>query len=94
MLSLAWSYSRSADTGEALEETFHLHIRAATAAAAIVRSVVGGMMPLFALKIYYSLWLAWTNTLLACLIFLLAPISILLVRFSDDLMRRFPVDNS
>ena len=55
-------------------DTFGLYAASAMAANTVLRSIVGGVFPLFGLQMYQAMGLDWGNAMLGFLSFALAPI--------------------
>lgn len=72
-----------------LIDAFMVYAASATAANAVLRSVLGALLPLCALDMYDSLGLGWGNTLLGFLALALAPIP-LLFRVYGERIRTTP----
>ncbi|RSM06740.1 hypothetical protein BHE90_005238 [Fusarium euwallaceae] len=64
-----------------LVDAFTRHAASVTAANAILRSLLGALLPLCGLKLYDALGLGWGNTLLGLISLALAPVPWLLNRF-------------
>ena len=57
-----------------LVDAFTLHAASAMAASAVLRSLVGALLPLAGQKMYSTLGLGWGNSLLAFIALALCPI--------------------
>ncbi|KAK7408446.1 hypothetical protein QQX98_009373 [Neonectria punicea] len=64
-----------------LVDSFTLHAASVTAANAVLRSLLGALLPLCGLKLYEALDLGWGNTLLGLIALMLAPVPWLLYSF-------------
>ncbi|KAF4472465.1 multidrug resistant [Fusarium albosuccineum] len=64
-----------------LVDAFTLHAASVTAANAVLRSLLGALLPLCGLKLYDKLDLGWGNTLLGLIALALAPVPWLLHTF-------------
>ncbi|KAI8711261.1 MFS domain-containing protein [Fusarium sp. LHS14.1] len=64
-----------------LVDAFTRHAASVTAANAVLRSLLGALLPLCGLKLYDGLGLGWGNTLLGLISLALAPVPWLLNRF-------------
>jgi hypothetical protein len=72
-----------------LVDAFTIHAASATAANAVLRSLLGALLPLCALDMYDTLGLGWGNSLLGFLALALAPIP-LLFRIYGERIRTNP----
>ncbi|KAI5927664.1 major facilitator superfamily domain-containing protein [Camillea tinctor] len=54
-----------------------------TAANAVLRSVLGAVLPLFGLQLYDALGLGWGNTLLGLILFALAPVTWIFAKYGQ-----------
>jgi hypothetical protein len=68
-----------------LVNTFPVHSASALAASNLLRSVVGGVLPLGGQKLYSTLGYGWGNSLLAFIALGLTPLPVLLMRFGERL---------
>lgn len=57
-----------------LVDAYSAHAASVTAANAVLRSVLGAVVPLFGLELYDALGLGWGNTLLGLILVALAPV--------------------
>lgn len=57
-----------------LVDTFHIYAASALAANTVLRSILGGVFPLFGLQMYAGLGLGWGNSLLAFVALAMCPI--------------------
>jgi hypothetical protein len=70
-----------------LIDAFLPNVASALAAVTLVRSIGGGVLPIFALKMYSTLGLGYGNSLLGLVAVLLVPVPFLLMRFGERLRR-------
>lgn len=68
-----------------LVDAFPLHAASVTAANAVLRSVLGALLPLVGLDLYDALGFGWGNSLLAFIALGLAPIPIVFAIFGEKL---------
>jgi len=73
-----------------LIEVFRQLAAGPVGASAVLRSVVGGVLPLCANSLYNQLGLGWGNTLLAFIALVFTPLPWLFYRNGEELRRRFP----
>jgi len=71
-----------------LVDAFPVHAASVTAANAVLRSLLGALMPLLGLDLYDALGFGWGNSLLAFIALGLAPIPILFAIFGEKLRSR------
>lgn len=64
-----------------LVDAYTAHAASVTAANAVLRSLLGALLPLCGLQLYDSLGLGWGNMLLGLLALVLAPVPLLLFHF-------------
>ena len=57
-----------------LVDAYSAHAASVTAANAVLRSILGAVIPLFGLELYDALGLGWGNTLLGLILLALAPV--------------------
>ncbi|EED16634.1 bicyclomycin resistance protein, putative [Talaromyces stipitatus ATCC 10500] len=76
-----------------LIDSFTIYAASAVAAITAVRSIAGGLLPLFGLSIYDKFGVGWGNTLLAVVCLPLVLVSFLLIRYGETLRERFQVKN-
>lgn len=74
-----------------LVDAFTMYAASALAAAAVLRSVLGGLLPLTGGGVYQRLGLGWGNSLLALIALGMVPIPIVLERYGERLRERFDV---
>lgn len=72
-----------------LVDSFPLHAASVIAANAVLRSLLGALLPLCGLKVYNTLGFGWGNTLFGLLAFLLAPV-LWVFRFLGERIRSSP----
>ncbi|PSR80518.1 major facilitator superfamily domain-containing protein [Coniella lustricola] len=68
-----------------LVDAYTRHAASVTAANAVLRSVLGALMPLCGLKLYDAIGLGWGNTLLAGIALLLAPVPLILGKYGQKI---------
>ena len=74
-----------------LIEVFRQFAASAVGANAFLRSLVGGLLPLCASRLYARLGLGWGNTLLAFIILVFTPLPILFYKNGEKLRSKFPI---
>jgi MFS family permease len=74
-----------------LIEVFRQFAASAVGANAFLRSLVGGLLPLCAGRLYARLGLGWGNTLLAFIILVFTPLPILFYKNGEKLRSKFPI---
>jgi hypothetical protein len=76
-----------------LVDSFTIYAASAMAANTVLRSLFGGVIPLFGLQMYNKLGLGWGNSLLAFVALLLCPIPWVFFRYGERLRqsKRFQV---
>lgn len=70
-----------------------MYAASALAANAVVRSVLGAILPLAGGPMYAKLDLGWGNSLLAFIAILLIPVPWLFMRHGEYLRKRFAIKN-
>jgi hypothetical protein len=75
-------------TGTYIVDAYPLHSASGMAASSLLRSLIGGLAPLFATKLYRKLDVAWAFTLLACIALLFVPIPWICYRYGENWRRR------
>jgi hypothetical protein len=73
-------------------DSFEKYAASAIAAGTVFRSVVGGVIPIFAPMLFEKLGYGWGISTFAFVSLLLAPAPILFYVFGERLRERFPVD--
>ncbi|KAJ5818723.1 hypothetical protein N7474_004314 [Penicillium riverlandense] len=68
-----------------LVDAFTAHAASAIAACTVLRSLMGGLLPLCGLKLYDAIGLGWGNSLLAFIALGIAPIPIMFQLFGEKL---------
>lgn len=71
-----------------LVDAFTAHAASAVAACTVLRSLMGGLLPLCGLKLYDAIGLGWGNSLLAFIALGIAPIPIMFRLFGEKLRNR------
>ena len=66
-----------------LVDAYSAHAASVTAANAVLRSILGAILPLFGLEVYDSLGLGWGNTLLGLILLGMAPVPWAFGKFGD-----------
>ena len=66
-----------------LVDTFNVYAASALAANTVLRSIFGGVFPLFGLQMYDGLGLGWGNSLLAFLGLAMCPIPWIFYRYGE-----------
>lgn len=74
-----------------LIDAFTLHAASAVAANTLLRSILGGLLPLAGLDMYNVLGLGWGNSLLGFIALALLPIPVVFYLFGERIRKRFPV---
>jgi len=70
-------------------DVFTIYAASALAANAVVRSVIGAVLPLAGQKMYETLGLGWGNSLLAFVGVALLPVPIVLLRWGEQIRKKF-----
>ncbi|ORX95472.1 major facilitator superfamily domain-containing protein [Clohesyomyces aquaticus] len=73
-------------------EAYETHSASATAASSVLRSLVGGLVPLFAFKLYNKKDFGLANSLLAGIALVLCPVPFVFYRYGERLRKRFKMD--
>ncbi|KAK4555722.1 hypothetical protein LTR86_006942 [Recurvomyces mirabilis] len=74
-----------------LIDAFTIHAASAVAANTVLRSIVGGLLPLAGLRMYTALGLGWGNSLIAFIALACVPIPFLFYRYGEAIRKRAPV---
>lgn len=74
-----------------LVDTFTMHAASAIAANTLLRSILGGLLPLAGLDMYDALGLGWGNSLLGFVALALLPIPVAFYFYGERIRTRFPV---
>ncbi|KAK7736194.1 hypothetical protein SLS53_007224 [Cytospora paraplurivora] len=74
-----------------LIDVFHTKAAGPVGAAAVLRCLVGGLLPLCAEKLYRRLGYGWGNTLLAFIALAFTPFPYLFYKNGERLRKRFPI---
>ncbi|KAG5768257.1 hypothetical protein H9Q72_004161 [Fusarium xylarioides] len=72
-------------------DSFTIYAASAMAANTVVRSIGGGVLPLFGLRIYEVLGYGWGNSLLGFVAVAMIPIPLLITRYGAYLRTRFAI---
>lgn len=73
-------------------DAFERYAASAVAAGAVLRSVCGGLVPLFTPSLFKSLGYDWGMSVFALVSLVLAPAPVLIYRYGEHVRRRFPVN--
>ena len=73
-------------------DAFPLHSASALAGNSLLRSVVGGTLPLAAPSLYAKLGYGWGNSLLGFLALAFGGLPILFYKYGEVLRKKFPVN--
>lgn len=76
-----------------LVDAYEMYAASALAANTVIRSIAGGILPIFALRMYDALSLGWGNTMLGLIAVALIPIPFLIVRFGEKLRKKFKMSD-
>ncbi|THZ04942.1 MFS general substrate transporter [Aureobasidium pullulans] len=74
-----------------LIDAFTMHAASAMAANTLLRSILGGLLPLAGLDMYDALGLGWGNSLLGFVALALLPIPVVFYWYGERVRNRFPV---
>ncbi|KAF2006857.1 MFS general substrate transporter [Amniculicola lignicola CBS 123094] len=77
--------------GTYIIDAYTLHSASATAATIVLRSLFGGLVPLFSNKLYDNLGISWANTLLAAIALAFAPIPFFFYKYGQGLRAKYVV---
>lgn len=72
-------------------DSFSKYAASAIAAGSLLRSILGGLSPLFASKMFASLGYGWGTSVFAFIAVLIAPSPLLLFYYGPRLRERFPI---
>lgn len=75
-------------------DAFEKYAASAIAAGAVFRSVVGGVVPLFAPALFKSVGYGWGISVFAFISLLLAPAPLLFFRYGERIRESFAIDLS
>jgi len=76
-----------------LIDAYTVYAASALATNAVIRSVMGAVLPLAGQKMYKALGLGWGNSLLAFIAIAMIPVPWVLLKWGEKLRTRFPVKN-
>ena len=76
-----------------LVDVFTIYAASALAANAVIRSVIGAVLPLAGQKMYLTLGLGWGNSLLAFVAIALLPVPIVLMKWGERIRKKFELKN-
>ena len=72
-----------------LLDTYTIYAASVTAAMAVLRSVLGALLPLSGLELYNALGLGWGNSLLAFVALCLVPIPVVFFFRGERIRNKF-----
>lgn len=72
-------------------DSFSKYAASAIAAGSVLRSVLGGLTPLVAAKMFQDIGYGWGTSVFALLALLMAPSPVILYFYGERLRRRFPI---
>jgi hypothetical protein len=75
-----------------LVDAFVLYAASAIAANTVLRSLLGGLVPLSGLRLYNKLGYGWGNSVLAFITLALVPIPALFSLYGEKIRNRFPIN--
>lgn len=70
-------------TGTYILDAYPLHSASGMAACSVVRSLIGGLAPLFSHKMYQNLGVGWSFSLLAFVALAFAPVPLVFYKFGE-----------
>lgn len=76
-----------------LVDAFTIYAASALASNTIIRSIVGGVLPLAGLRLYEKLGYGWGNSLLAFIAILFLPVSYVILRYGEYLRIKYAIKN-
>jgi len=76
-----------------LIDAYTIYAASALATNAVIRSIMGAVLPLAGQKMYKALGLGWGNSLLAFIAIAMIPVPWVLLKWGEKLRTRFPVKN-
>jgi multidrug resistance protein len=71
--------------GVYIVDAYTVHSASGMAASTVLRSLFGGVIPLFANKLYGNLGVGWSSTILGCIALLMAPVPYYFYRYGERL---------
>lgn len=74
-----------------LIDAFGMYAASALAANTLLRSIVGGLLPLAGLKMYNALGLGWGNSLIGFLALAMIPIPFVFYKYGEAIRNKYPV---
>jgi hypothetical protein len=74
-----------------LVDAFTLYAASAIAAATILRSILGAVVPLGGLKMYEVMGLGWGNTFLGLVTLVLAPVPWIFWKYGERIRTKYPL---
>jgi hypothetical protein len=75
-----------------LIESYIRYAASVIAAVAVLRSLLGGLLPLCGLSLYNTLGLGWGNSILAFIALALIPVPLVFKRYGAMLRAKFPAN--
>jgi hypothetical protein len=75
-----------------LVDAFVKYAASALAANTVLRSLMGGLLPLCGLSLYNKLGYGWGNSLLAFISLALVPIPALFSLYGEKIRTRYPIE--
>ncbi|KAI1314110.1 cycloheximide resistance protein [Xylaria venustula] len=76
-----------------LVDAFTVYAASALASNTIIRSIAGGVLPLAGLSLYERLGYGWGNSVLAFIAIVFLPVSFILLKYGENLRRKYPIKN-
>ncbi|KAI1432785.1 cycloheximide resistance protein [Xylaria sp. CBS 124048] len=76
-----------------LVDAFTIYAASALASNTIIRSVAGAVLPLAGLQLYDRLGFGWGNSLLAFIAILFFPVSVVILKYGEQLRTRYAIKN-
>lgn len=76
-----------------LIDSFTVYAASAMAANTVIRSVMGAVLPLAGQRMYNTLGLGWGNSLLAFIAMAMIPVPFVLLKWGEQLRKRFEIKN-
>ncbi|KAI0975118.1 cycloheximide resistance protein [Xylaria arbuscula] len=76
-----------------LVDAFTVYAASALASNTIIRSIAGGVLPLAGLSLYDRLGYGWGNSVLAFIAIFFMPVSFILLKYGENLRRKYPIKN-
>jgi len=76
-----------------LVDAYTVYAASALAANTVVRSIMGAVLPLAGQKMYLRLGLGWGNSLLAFVAITLLPVPWVLLKWGEQMRKKFAIEN-